>query len=189
MKNGWKKVSNSFWVRAAPKSWSKYTTMEIILDLDYCEDLNNNLSKYRLFVVSYSYNIYYCPLTSSFNYWQDYSTPIWKCVYKRAKLTGSLNKHRGIFIKDGRITLSLFVEHLLLEGVVNCTECKLVYEFHQQKDDAENESRNRLRDALRKWHPDKFGQLTQGRIPDEEEKKKICGVVTHISQVLINYGK
>ena len=75
--------------------------------------------------------------------------------------------------------------NFLLEGVFNCTEHKLVSEFQQQKDD---ESRNRLRDALRKWHPDKFGQLTQGRIPDEE-KKKICQVVTHISQVLINYGK
>ena len=107
----------------------------------------------------------------------------------QARQADRFTKHRVIFIKDGRITLSLFVEHLLLEGVVNCTECKLVNEFHQQKDDGENESRNRLRDALRKWHPDKFGQLTQGRISDEEEKKKICDIVTHISQVLINYGK
>ena len=26
LKNGWKKVLTSFWVPAAPESWSKYTT-------------------------------------------------------------------------------------------------------------------------------------------------------------------
>ena len=48
---------------------------------------------------------------------------------------------------------------------------------------------NRLRDALKVWHPDKFNQLTQSRVRDEEERKKMSDVVTHVSQVLINYGK
>ena len=50
-------------------------------------------------------------------------------------------------------------------------------------------SRDRLRDALRKWHPDKFAQLTQARIKNEEEKTKMFRIVTHVSQVLLNYGK
>jgi hypothetical protein len=50
-------------------------------------------------------------------------------------------------------------------------------------------SRDRLRDALRKWHPDKFAQLTQARINNEAEKNKMFKIVTHVSQVLLNYGK
>ena len=53
----------------------------------------------------------------------------------------------------------------------------------------EVESRKRLREALRVWHPDKFNQLTQGRIEKEEERKVISDIVTHVSQILINYGK
>lgn len=51
-----------------------------------------------------------------------------------------------------------------------------------------NDIRSRLRDALRKWHPDKFSQFVEGRTKIEE-REKILDVVTHVSQVLLNYGK
>jgi len=57
------------------------------------------------------------------------------------------------------------------------------------KADNDVTSRDRLRDALRKWHPDKFAQLTQARIKNEDEKTKMFRIVTHVSQVLLNYGK
>lgn len=49
--------------------------------------------------------------------------------------------------------------------------------------------KNRLRDALRRWHPDKFQHWSQGRVKSEEEKSEILKIVTHVSQVLLNYGK
>ena len=55
--------------------------------------------------------------------------------------------------------------------------------------DEDVESRKRLREALRVWHSDKFNQLTQGRITKEEDRKAISDIVTHVSQILINYGK
>lgn len=51
------------------------------------------------------------------------------------------------------------------------------------------DSRKHLREALRVWHPDKFNQLTQGRVSEEADRKAMSEIVTHVSQVLINYGK
>jgi hypothetical protein len=66
---------------------------------------------------------------------------------------------------------------------------KIVETILWAEDGEELASKNRLRDALRKWHPDKFAQLTEGRIKNEEEKKKVFQIVTHVCQALINYGK
>lgn len=45
-----------------------------------------------------------------------------------------------------------------------------------------------LRDAIRKWHPDKFSQMFSGRI-DKNEFDDVINIVTHVSQTLLLYGK
>ena len=45
-----------------------------------------------------------------------------------------------------------------------------------------------LRDAIRKWHPDKFSQMFSERI-DKNEFDDVINIVTHVSQTLLLYGK
>lgn len=46
-----------------------------------------------------------------------------------------------------------------------------------------------LREALRKWHPDKFAQTFNNRIHNKQDQLEILQIVTHVSQALLNYGK
>jgi len=47
----------------------------------------------------------------------------------------------------------------------------------------------RLQNALRRWHPDKFQQWSHGRIENDVDKENILKIVTHVSQILLSYGK
>ena len=45
-----------------------------------------------------------------------------------------------------------------------------------------------LREAIRKWHPDKFSQIFSHRIA-ESDITEVMNIVTHVSQTLLLYGK
>jgi hypothetical protein len=45
-----------------------------------------------------------------------------------------------------------------------------------------------VKEAIRKYHPDKFSQLFHDRIAPEN-KEAVFNIVTHVSQALLNYGK
>jgi hypothetical protein len=45
-----------------------------------------------------------------------------------------------------------------------------------------------LREAIRKWHPDKFSQMFNGRI-EKCDIGDVMKIVTHVSQTLLVYGK
>jgi hypothetical protein len=51
-----------------------------------------------------------------------------------------------------------------------------------------NAAKKAIRDELRRWHPDKFGQKFATRFA-EGDADAIVAVVTHVSQSLIGYGK
>ena len=50
------------------------------------------------------------------------------------------------------------------------------------------EEKKILREAIRKWHPDKFSQFFNGRI-EKRDISDVMKIVTHVSQTLLVYGK
>jgi len=49
-------------------------------------------------------------------------------------------------------------------------------------------SRLRIREAVRKWHPDKFTQML-GACVVEKDRPRVMNIVTIVSQALLTYGK
>ena len=50
------------------------------------------------------------------------------------------------------------------------------------------DKRKVVREAIRKWHPDKFSQLFAERIV-KTDTNIVMDIVTHVSQTLLVYGK
>jgi len=52
----------------------------------------------------------------------------------------------------------------------------------------EAEPKTKIREAIRKWHPDKFTQMC-GQFIVESQRDQVMKIVTKVSQALLNYGK
>ena len=54
--------------------------------------------------------------------------------------------------------------------------------------DGKGPSKQSIREAVRKWHPDKFSQM-YGACVVEKDRPRVMQIVTRVSQVLLTYGK
>ena len=54
--------------------------------------------------------------------------------------------------------------------------------------DASDSGKARIREAILKWHPDKFSQVFGSRVV-AADREKVLSIVTRVSQALLNYGK
>ena len=54
--------------------------------------------------------------------------------------------------------------------------------------DDKGPSKQSIREAVRKWHPDKFSQM-YGAYVVETDRPRVMQIVTRVSQVLLTYGK
>lgn len=52
----------------------------------------------------------------------------------------------------------------------------------------ESDQKKVLREAVRKWHPDKFSQMFYDKIK-ESDMRNVINIVTHVSQTLLVYGR
>ena len=52
----------------------------------------------------------------------------------------------------------------------------------------DQDQRKSLREAIRKWHPDKFSQMFTDRI-EKSDIDDVMSIVTYVSQTLLTYGK
>ena len=52
----------------------------------------------------------------------------------------------------------------------------------------ESDQKKVLREAVRKWHPDKFSQMFYDKVK-EADMPNVIKIVTHVSQTLLVYGK
>ena len=52
----------------------------------------------------------------------------------------------------------------------------------------DQDERRSLREAIRKWHPDKFSQMFTDRI-EKNDIDYVMSIVTYVSQTLLTYGK
>jgi len=69
-----------------------------------------------------------------------------------------------------------------------CAQDILDVVLSEEDTKAEASIKSKIREAIRKWHPDKFTQM-MGHAIVEKDKEKILSVVTKVSQALLNYGK
>lgn len=68
------------------------------------------------------------------------------------------------------------IVHLLLEGC-------------NKGGSSQDDIKAGVREAVRRWHPDKFMQLMGDKVPDGPDLDRVMKVVTHVSQTLLSYGK
>lgn len=56
------------------------------------------------------------------------------------------------------------------------------------KDSGAEELKKKIREEIRRWHPDKFWQKVGQRVA-EDQKEEVMKKIKEISQALTNYGK
>ena len=106
--------------------------------------------------------------------------PIYPSVLLLNETSKSVEKYKKLFSMEGCINKKdlPFSESSTAEEIISLIlRC-----------DDSSEQKKILREGIRRWHPDKFSQIFNGRIKkcDEDDVMKI---VTHVSQILLVYGK
>lgn len=91
-----------------------------------------------------------------------------------------LNKYNRLFTKKGTINIS----DLPFSKTSTADEIVSLLVIGNENTD----KKKVLREAIRKWHPDKFSQMFSERI-DKNEFDDVINIVTHVSQTLLLYGK
>ena len=89
-------------------------------------------------------------------------------------------EYNALFVKAGKINKHdmPFTQNSSAEQILS-----LIIDCDEQVD-----KRKAVREAIRKWHPDKFSQMFSERI-EKNDLNEIMNIVTHVSQTLLNYGK
>ncbi len=124
----------------------------------------------------------------------------WKLKLKDPKIERFRTKYKKLFFSSDPITVALMpfktsdsaesIVELLLSAPPQETPSQNAAQKDEplKDDDAKATSTRKLREAIRKWHPDKFNQLFRSRI-QSDSYEDVMKIVTHVSQSLLNFGK
>ena len=127
---------------------------------------------------------------------RNVNLPPFKPIYEKRK-DDTIAKYRKLFLlgKSDQLTKTDLPFSLnstadeIISLVLRCNSAS-----NQISEGAEHEHKQQkvIREAIRKWHPDKFAQMFQNHFTTVDNSKDfsdVMKIVTHVSQTLLLYGK